>query len=196
MTAIELLAEAHGYELRLQGHMSDLAKLGVLTGFAHLGQTQPAAGLANIRKTGERMWEPDEQGELAMIIPVPVPTMIEPFGIPIETVEIIDLIAFSSRSPASWYWRTGTAWALGEHLLGDLQDSSGDRISIVSTPLSWLRAAGRAVCILDWSKNSPAWAALRQQSDLLAETPHLARRLERAIHNSVRLPRVEVSHAA
>ncbi|WP_126174359.1 hypothetical protein [Altericroceibacterium xinjiangense] len=194
MNSAELLAEFDAYERALrQQHLEHVRRLGLLEGIAQVGQHQPPAGMAHIRTLPNALWEPDDAGTAAMILPVCRWTVFDAFGIEIETPELVDLIAFRTSSPASWLWRTGTGWALGED---QLIFPNGDPLLLVSTPLEWLRAGGTAVCLLDWSASSPAWAHLLTSGELLTDTPHLAARIDRALRQSIRLPRVEVAHAA
>lgn len=185
MKPADLQREAEAAAQALAPMISHLPSLGVsLDAIAKLGQSQPPVGtvIAHWRKCG--MWEPDEGGDRMLVVPVGVRSGFLRWNLWIDTTEIIDLIAFRSQQSSSWAWRTGEAWALGEEYLED----KGEPVSIVSTPLGWLAAAGEAVCILDWSKNSPAWAALRHGPSLICDSDHLRRRLQRGMMASVRLP--------
>lgn len=188
----DLLNEAHTCECRLRGHMEVIRQLGALTGLARIGESQPACGLAKIRPIDNGLWEPFEDGELAMVIPVCSPWCFEQFGCEIETIEVIDLIAFNSRRPAQWRWRTGNAWALGEHLIADADEP----VRLVATPLQWLRLGGEAACILDWRKQSPAWSLLRDAPGILCGDHTLRDRVSEMIRASIHLPRVEIDRGA
>lgn len=198
MRSAELHAEAERAVRVLAPHLSRLPALGVpLAAVARLGAVQPQVGLVRALWGRSGHWEADEAGESMLVIPVTATSGFERWGEWIETRDVIDLIAFRSRQPARWAWRTGTAWALGDELLED----RGEPVPIVSTPLAWLAAAGEAACILDWSATSPAWAALRHGPNLVCDSDHLRQRLHRAMTASVRLPEmtveaVEARHAA
>lgn len=189
MKAADLHREAERAVIELIPHLSRLPALGCpLSAIARLGQFQPPVGMVRALWGRGGLWQPDEAGERMLVVPVTVAGGFERWGEWIETRDIIDLIVFRSRQPQRWAWRTGTAWALGEKLLED----RGEPVPIVSTPLGWLAAAGEAVCILDWSASSPAWAALRHGPNLICDSDHLRQRLHRAMMASVRLPEMTV----
>lgn len=193
MRGADLIAEAEAYASRLQGHLLQIASPGILRGMFQIGRLQPPLGLARIRRSTGELWEPDPTGRLALVIPVCRPAIVEPFdGIEVDTIDCIDLIAFNSREPDRWTWRVGTAWALGEHLIEEVDQS----LRLVSTPLGWLRDGGDAACVLDWSDNSPAWRHLRMAEELITDCPDLRNKLVAKIRRSYRLPRVAVEHAA
>ena len=193
MKSADLMAEAETYAAGLRGHLAQIGQLGILPGVAEIGQVQPPLGLSRIRRQRNELWEPEPAGALAMIVPVCVPVIVEPFeGFEIETSECIDLVAFNSREPDRWSWRTGTAWALSQYLI----EEYADPLHLVSTPLAWLRSGGATACILDWSDTSPAWPHLRSAGQLKVEDPELKRRIDLRLRQTVRLPRVEVGHAA
>lgn len=195
MTALgchDLMIEAENCVAAMRGHLAQLAKLDLLPGVAAIGQFQPPIGLARIKRERGELWTPEPSGALAMVIPACRDAIIEPWDrFELGTVDCIDLVAFNSREPERWAWRTGIAWALGEQLI-----EMGQDIRLVSTPLSWLRLGGEAACILDWSDSSPAWAYLRAARRLIVEDPILQKRLERRLRETQRLPRVEVDDAA
>ena len=193
MRGTDLMAEAEAYASGLRGHMSQIASLGILPGVFQIGECQPPLGLARIRRSRGELWDPAPAGSLAMVIPVCRPAIVEPFdGIEVDTIDCIDLIAFNSREPDKWAWRVGNAWALGEHLIKDADHP----LRLVSTPLGWLRCGGEAACVLDWSDASPAWCHLRIADELISDCPDLRSKLLSKIRASIRLPRVEVEHAA
>lgn len=189
----DLLAEAHAYEKGMLSQIEKLERLGVLTGLALIGQNQPAVGLARIERLRGGLWQPSPGGELAMVVPVCRPKVIEPFeNVLVETIECIDIVAFTSRAPQLWCWRTGLGWALGEHLI----EEGDEALRLVSTPLSWLRSGGEAACILDWSETSPAWRHLQQAASIRAEDPQLLHRLDVMLKRTRRGPSLAVAHAA
>jgi len=181
-----------------QPHLDRLRALGCTgTALARLGEHHAPYGTMRIAARTGGFYEPCAAGQPALIVPVCWPEHHEGLITPLITLwPIIDLIAVRADYPANWLWRTGTAWALGGHLLEDWQ---GEPVPVVATPLDWLRAAGGAVCVLDWADNSPAWPILRRLPHIVASDDLLARRLAQAIDRTAPRPLISVGgrrHAA
>jgi len=105
-------------------------------------------GVAEITING-RTYEPTEPGlgKMAIILPVyqgPIPT---PTNF-VEDPALIDLLAFSSRRPSQWWLRRDTATILGDAVLDELFLDAP--LHVFRNPLSWLRAGGDGVVVLDW----------------------------------------------
>ena len=66
--------------------------------------------------------------------------------------EIDDLVAFKPADPGSWWLRRGNVDLLG---LYNIVPWRLDSLRIAETPLSWLQAGAKGVCILNWGL-SPA----------------------------------------
>lgn len=64
----------------------------------------------------------------------------------------------------------------------------GEPVEIVATPLAWLAAGGDAVCVLDWSPSSPAWAALRAGPELVIPDRFLEAKLLKAMAQAMPRP--------
>lgn len=182
----DLDAEAKAALDRVGGReLRRMEALGVpLRAIAQLGARQPPFGLAAIEEHRDGTYTPIDQGRLAIIVPVAVPVIFEAFGLPIESIEIIDLVAFRSDAPTRWRWRTGDAWALGSELLD--QDAP---ITLVAHPLAWLAEGGEALCLLDWSMSHRHWHMLREGPPLVANDPALRNKLN-AAHRDLQPPLV------
>lgn len=182
----DLVAEANVALSRVGGReLRRMEALGVpLRAIAQLGERQPPFGLAAIEEHRDGTYTPIDQGRFAIIVPVAVPVSSEAFGLPIELIDIIDLIAFRSDAPTRWHWRTGDAWALGSELLD--QDAP---ITLVAHPLAWLAEGGEALCLLDWSMSRRHWHMLRGGPPLMTNDPALRSRLN-AAHSDMQPPLV------
>ena len=165
-------AFAAGAKVR-EPHIRRLEALGVsLSALAALGRHQPAFGIERIREESGGLWVPDPDGYLAAIVPVVEHWLVDCSGVLLDTVEIVDLVAFRTASPMRWRWRTGDGWALGAgHLIGDAP------IDLVASPLAWLASAGRAMCLLDWELRPQRWRQLRDGPPIVTADEMLRRRL-------------------
>lgn len=170
-----------------QAHIDRILALGVhREPFCRLGMTQPQFGVMSVRALSDGLYEPDQDGGAAVIIPVMVVERLETILGPIDLPCLVDLIAFQTANPARWQWRIGTGWALGSHLL---TEPDSDAVEIVATPLEWMSAGGNAVCVLDWSEQSPAWFHLRTAAELVVSNQILAARLAAGIERATPRPR-------
>lgn len=183
---LEVEAEAAGRRVRVT-HMQRLRDLGVQPeAWKWIGQHQLPFGAATITDLDDGFYQPDPEGKPAVIVPVTAPEVHEGlWGQPIEMFPVVDIIAFQTSRPLAWRWRTGSAWALGEHLLND---PIGEPVEIVATPLAWLAAGGDACCILDWSPTSPAWASLRVRPELVITDRFLETKLMKAMAKAAPRP--------
>lgn len=174
-------------------HIERITALGVsLRAIAELGMDQHQFGVAPVRWLPGGMYEPDPDGEPAVIMPVMHWSVIEPFeGVLVEVPEIIDLIAWTTSDPTRWSWRCGAGWALGEHLMDEALP-----VRVVLRPLDWLAMSGNAICILDWAAPSSCWARLRSAPPLQFTDDALRQRVRNALIGSVALPAMEINDAA
>lgn len=108
---------------------------------------------------------------------------------------VIDLVAWRPDEPTRWGLVSGNGWLLNaDHAFASRWD--GDRLSLLATPLAWLRAGGSGATVLDWSTPDLAWlngfARIDCDNDVLSAT------LRRALAKPVRLPliRSEVRNVA
>lgn len=100
--------------------------------------------------------------------------------------EVWDLCAFNLARPGQWWLRSGLAEMIGEDYVADCVET-GAAVRLVATPLDWLRAAGRAACVLDWSRIDPR-AAFAGCSRVEPATPDLGRTLKARIRQLARAP--------
>ena len=140
-------------------------------------------GTARITDCGSGLFEPDPDGKRALIVPV------------YENDDLVDLVAFQTATAEHWLSRLGIGWALG------LEDGLeryrwGDPLPIHKTPLDWLKAAGDALCILDWSAPPQCWARLRSGPSLQFTDDTLRLRVRNALVANVAMPPMEVLDAA
>jgi hypothetical protein len=178
----DLLAEANAAVGRVGSReLLRMEALGVpRSAIARLGARQPPFGLAAIEEHRDGTFTPTDHGRLAIIVPVAVPVIFEAFGLPCETIEIVDLVAFRSDAPTRWHWRTGDGWALGAELL-----DHDTPITLVAHPLQWLAEAGDALCLLDWNLTPQRWRELREGPPIIAEDELLRRRVNTAFMQQI-----------
>ncbi len=122
---------------------------------------EPAAAIAvggiGMQQTisfGGRLYEPSEDdGQKMLVLCVPPPWRCAD-GWELN-VNAVDLCAFDPRAPRDWRLRLGDADGIGwwwRHQCWELDQP----LLVVSDPLSWLRAAGEAFCILRPEAVKPA----------------------------------------
>jgi hypothetical protein len=168
-----------------QGHLDRIETLGVSRrALATLGAVHPPLGVQRVLWLPDGLYEPDPDGEAAAILPV-----FQMNGI--GFLDVVDLIAWKTGQPKEWRWRIGQGWALGDFLLDDDLP-----VPVVATPLDWLKAAGDALCILDWSAPPQCWARLRSGPSLQFSDDALRLRVRNALVANVALPPMEVLDAA
>ena len=100
---------------------------------------------------------------------------------------LLDLFAFDPTRPDCWWLRRGQAPLLGSIYL-DLALQVGCALPIYSNPLSWLRAEGEGLMILDWEM---APALLCDVGEFLVEDVETGNRIEAALR-----PKIWVMEAA
>lgn len=162
-------------------HIGRMVALGVpMRAIAEIGAEIPAFGVARVRWLPGGLYEPDEHGEPAAIVPVPAAQC------ELGELGLVDLIAFSAAQPSRWSWRTGAGWLLGEYLLDE------DDVAVVETPVDWLARKADALCVLNWSASAHCWAALRQIPCLHFQNETLGARVMRAIREAVTLPQTRI----
>ena len=88
-----------------------------------------------------------------------------------EGEELVDILAVSTAHPDQIARRTGAGWCLGDDLIRKAEGDVWGRekrvtLKLVPTPLDWLRAAGRAVCVLDWAAGLPHLRGLSERATL------------------------------
>lgn len=136
-------------------------------------------GAANIETGRNDFWTPTDSGPRAIIIPA------------MENGCIIDLIAFRPSQPDTWYARVGNCWALGMDEIADARSALDQSHSIFlhATPLDWLRAGGRGVCVIDWTDD--ARLTLRDLRAIDVASPKFARALRLELSRPPRIPEIK-----
>ena len=118
-------------------------------------------GVANIEANGDGTYQRVDHGTAAVILPAR------------ENDRIIDLVAFRTGEPGRFWLRAGLAAVLGYDFATMCVDLERP-LPVYPTPLSWLRAGGEGLCVL----NSNGWEArrlLRDAAELICQTEDLAR---------------------
>lgn len=89
-----------------------------------------------------------------------------------EDGEIIDICAFKTSAPDEWGLWNGQGWALGHEHYAKARDGLANRVCIFATPMDWLRAGGKGLCVLEW--DAVALGALRGLgADVTLECPDI-----------------------
>ena len=134
-------------------------------------------GIATIRPTYNGRFEFVEGGLTAIILPAydTIPGLV---GTRAErhVEELRDLVAVDLNHPDCFWRRRGEALVLGNAFL-EISDQEGEPVPVFKTPLSWLRAAGRGLVLLDWDWAREVLTGL----DLVAEDLALGEQLEAAL---------------
>lgn len=141
---------------------------------AQMGAFAPL-GFAKIRPLEDGLYEPADDGQRHLIIPVH------------DGSGVTDLIATHPASPRRWHWRIGQACLLGE---ANLNPPAWDRVPVAihDTPIAWLCAGGSGACILDF--DDPELVPLLSQADAIICTPTIARLIRLAASRPRPLPRI------
>ena len=162
-------------------HLDRLAALGI---GAHEILAAGNAGMARIRRHAGGLYEPDDTGDPALIVPIFLGEIPAP-GNPVAEPILDDLIAWHPDRPNRWALRAGTAVTLG-NAWGSWP------LPIHRTPLDWLRAGGAGVVILDW-----VGAFLRfGDSPLLAQDLEHGQEIRERLTRPVPCPPILVPNAA
>ncbi len=107
--------------------------------------------------------------------------------------DVGDLVCWFPREPNRWWLRTGLVPVLNP-LWIDRATIFKEPLSVWSSPLAWLRAAGAGVVVIDPSERLTFWFG--DVSELIADSAELARDVERRMKVPLRLPRVSVRREA
>lgn len=190
MNGRDLLTEMEAAASRVRlVHLERLRSLGVpYASLAALGRDEHTVGVGRALLHDNGLWEPCDEGE-----PVVVQAVHDGLARELGDAGIIDLIAWRTSEPERWWWRCGTAWALGHELL---DADIGEPVPVVATPAQWLSVAGEAVCPLDWSSTSSLWPALRHGPPLKFNDEALRLRVRNGLVQSAPMPTMEISNAA
>lgn len=165
-------------------HFDKLVSLGVpLATLGALNARQHSVGFGCIATGKDGLFSFVEDGTPACIV-----AAVWPEAHAYGDHGIFDLVAFTSEEPARWWLRCGSAWGLGEHY-----PDFPDPLHVVRTPVDWLAAGGSALCILDWSDDSPAWCALRGAPTLKFDDDTFRQQVRNALVRAARVPPMEIA---
>ena len=133
------------------------------------GSMELVLGAALVLPVGDNLFEVDDAGRRAALQPV------EDAG-----GAVVDIIAWHPGNPDRWRFLTGEGEALGLIELELLPEE--ETIICYSSPLSWLRAGGRGLCLLasDWAVVQRVLIGERQVG---FETRELATWIERCLRH-------------
>ena len=96
-------------------------------------------GLSRIQTRRDRLFDFDDDGQKAFVMPV-----VERSAV-IDTLAVVDILAFRPSDPTTWWLRLGAA-----SILGDVEALDPDHPArIYPTPLHWLAADGAGLVALD-----------------------------------------------
>ena len=134
-------------------------------------------GIASIKPTDDGRFEFTEDGLTAAVIPAYDTIAGNLDANPERHVEhLVDLIAVDVDHRTQFWRRCGKALVLGDAYL-EIAGQEGAPITVFKTPMSWLKAGGAGICILDWD-----WARdLLLDHELIAEDFDLGNQLEAAL---------------
>ena len=145
----------------------------------YIGAGMP--GLANIRPTDDGRFEFTKDGLTAVVIPAydTIPGNLNA-NAERHVEHLVDLVAVYLDHPDHFWRRRGEALVLGAAYL-DITGQEGAPIPVFRNPMSWLKAGGAGVCILDWD-----WARdLLLDHELIVEDVELGERLDAALKPNI-----------
>ena len=88
------------------------------------------------------------------------------------------MIAFKPAEPGRWWRRLGEVQILGAQ---NIRPEPVFPLTLHDTPLSWLQAGARGVCVIDWRVDPERFL---YAGPIAAESPSLKARLEQRIQNA------------
>jgi len=146
---IDILEEL-GAAIQATSRRDDAALIAAGVPRSFLYGTTYRYGVSPILTDKDGGYQPEANGELAIILPA-IP-LVGPEDPSFPCDDIGDLLAFYLRNPSRWWTRTGTVPALNHDAI-ERAGFMGERLTIHSTPLDWLRAEGQGVVLLDRRAN-------------------------------------------
>ncbi len=138
-------------------------------------------GLANILPIGSERFEFVEDGLTAIILPAydTIPGLVVASA-EHHVEELRDLVAVDRGHPDRFWRRRGNALVLGNAYL-EIASQEGGPVPVYRNPLTWFRAAGDGIVVLDWEYARDLLTGL----DLVAEDLALGERLEAALRPDI-----------
>ncbi len=164
---------------RIEGqHLDRLMSLGAPWSF---WDNCGAPGVGSIRPRGENYFKFADNGRSVVVLPIY--DSETPAWAPLERrfEGLLDLLAFDPKQPDCWWLRRGQALLLGSIYVGLVLEESCT-LPIYSNPLSWLRAEGEGLMILDWEM---APALLCDVGEFLVEDVETGNRIEAALRPEI-----------
>ncbi len=138
-------------------------------------------GIASIKPTNAGRFTFAEDGLTTVIIPAcdTIPGMLD--ANPERHLDhLVDLVAVDVNQPDRFWRRHGEALVLGNAYL-EIASQEREPITVFKTPMSWLKAGGAGICILNWD-----WARdLLLDHELIAEDFDLGDLLEAALKPTI-----------
>ena len=169
-------------------HINRLVGLGVPRAAVH--GLRAVVGATTARIEGGR-WEPDPDGTPVVVVPVGLP------GIGgVGWCDVIDLVAFRTVRPDTWWLRTGAAVTLCPEA-ADVAATYDVPVNLHATPLDWLRGGAGAWesaptgdVVLNWHAALSLY--LGHAPRVICDTVDLGKRLDPAMRGP-RQPAPQVS---
>ena len=128
-------------------------------------------GVAKVQTFPSGFYEPNGDGVDAVVVAV---------GRRLDLIwdTLDDLIAFNPAEPGRWWRRLGDVQVLGSE---NIAPEPVFPLRLYDTPLSWLQAGARGVCVIDWRVDPERFL---YAGPIEAETSSLKARLERRIQSA------------
>ncbi len=128
-------------------------------------------GVAKVQTFPSGFYEPNDDGASAVIVAAgrPAPPIWDTLG---------DLIAFRPQDPGRWWRRRGEVQVLGS---SNIRPEPVFPLILHDTPLSWLQARARGVCVIDGRVDPERFL---YAGPIEVESPSLKARLERRIQSA------------
>jgi hypothetical protein len=161
--AVTCWLEAHGLPSDVERHADAVHGQPGPFGIEHTS-IEMVVGAAPVRPVGERLFEIADDGVWAVLQPIED-----------DSGEVVDVVGWHPARPDRWRLLTGQGEALGL-----LELRLADPPIIYATPLAWLRAGGRGLCLLS-DDYAVAQRVLIGERELTAETIELGDQLERIL---------------
>jgi hypothetical protein len=138
-------------------------------------------GLATIRSTRDGRFDFANDGLTAVILPCYdcIPGMIDA-NAERHVGHLVDLVAVDLDQPDRFWRRRGEALILGTAYL-EIARQEGEPVPVFRNPLTWLRAAGAGIVVLDWDYARD----LLLDHELVAEDLDVAERLQTALKRDI-----------
>lgn len=145
---------------------------------------------ANTRdRRGVDHWSPDVRGNEHVTLAVydgPIPGAYNAYA----PHRPVDVIAFTMDQPSVWFSYTGDYPSMLGYDVADYARRLDAALPVFGSPLSWMRAYGYGVCVLDWDRARPHLVGM---TELVAETLGLGEIVDARIREPIApLPRVSI----